>query len=179
MPRNSSGIYTLPPGNPVVDNTLIETSWANPTMNDIATALTGSLPRDGSAAMTGPLILAGQATQPLQAVPLEQTTTKTSGTGSSILPASTTGNRDLVPQAGFLRFNTTIVQFEGYNGTDWSQVGGGATGGGVDQVFYNNSQHVTVDYTIPTGKNSMSAGPIIVDDGITVTVPNGSVWSIV
>ena len=58
MPRNSQGLYTLPAGNPVVPNTLIEANWANPTMDDIAAALTGSLPRDGSAPMTGPLTLA-------------------------------------------------------------------------------------------------------------------------
>ena len=57
MPRNSQGLYTLPAGNPVVPNTLIEANWANPTMDDIAAALTGSLPRDGSAPMTGPLTL--------------------------------------------------------------------------------------------------------------------------
>jgi microcystin-dependent protein len=59
MPRNSQGLYTLPAGNPVVPNTLIEANWANPTMDDIAAALTGSLPRDGSAPMTGPLTLNG------------------------------------------------------------------------------------------------------------------------
>jgi len=58
MPRNPQGVYTLPAGNPVVPGTLIETTWANPTMSDIAAALTGSLPRDGLAPMTGPLILA-------------------------------------------------------------------------------------------------------------------------
>ena len=69
MPRNSQGLYTLPPSNPVAPNTLIESAWANATMEDIAAALTGSLPRDGSAPMTGPLILkSGQPTQPREAV---------------------------------------------------------------------------------------------------------------
>jgi microcystin-dependent protein len=58
MPRNSQGLYTLPPSNPVAPNTLIEAAWANTTMEDIAAALTGSLPRDGSAPMNGPLTLA-------------------------------------------------------------------------------------------------------------------------
>jgi len=57
MPRNSQGLYTLPAGNPVVPNTLIESAWANGTMDDIASALTASLPRDGSAPMVGPLTL--------------------------------------------------------------------------------------------------------------------------
>ena len=69
MPRNPQGLYTLPAGNPVVPNTLIESAWANATMDDIATALTGSLPRDGSAPMTGPLTLQADApTQPRHAV---------------------------------------------------------------------------------------------------------------
>lgn len=51
MPRNSSGAYVLPAGNPVVPDTLIETSWANPTMSDIAGALTDSLDRYGRGGM--------------------------------------------------------------------------------------------------------------------------------
>ena len=57
MPRDSNGVYTLPPGNPVVPNTLIEADWANQTMEDVADAMTGSLPRDGSAPMLAQLIL--------------------------------------------------------------------------------------------------------------------------
>jgi microcystin-dependent protein len=58
MPRDSQGLYTLPAGNPVTPGTLIEAEWANPTMGDIAQALTNSLPRDGSAPMVAPLTLA-------------------------------------------------------------------------------------------------------------------------
>jgi microcystin-dependent protein len=57
MPRNSQGLYTLPLP-PVLPNTLIESQWANPTLDDIASALTASLPRDGSAPMTGAFTLA-------------------------------------------------------------------------------------------------------------------------
>jgi hypothetical protein len=55
----------------------------------------------------------------------------------------------------------------------------GAQGGGSDRVFYENDQTVTTNYTISTNKNAMSAGPITVNNGITVTVPNGSTWTIV
>lgn len=48
MPRDINGTYTLPPGNPVIPNTIIATNWANTTMDDIAAALTGSLSVDGS-----------------------------------------------------------------------------------------------------------------------------------
>ena len=57
--------------------------------------------------------------------------------------------------------------------------GGGATGGGSNEVFYENDTNVTVDYTITSGKNAMSAGPITVDTGVTVTVPTGSEWTVV
>ena len=55
---------------------------------------------------------------------------------------------------------------------------GGASGGGTDQVFYENDQTVSEDYTIGTDKNAMSAGPITIDDGVTVTIPDGSTWVI-
>jgi hypothetical protein len=55
----------------------------------------------------------------------------------------------------------------------------GATGGGSDQVFYLNGQTVNTSYTIPAGTNAMSAGPITIADGATVTVPDGTSWTIV
>jgi hypothetical protein len=61
----------------------------------------------------------------------------------------------------------------------WSSIGGGATGGGSNQVFVLNDQVVTVDYTIPVGKNASSAGPITISTGVTVTVPTDSTWVIV
>jgi len=48
-----------------------------------------------------------------------------------------------------------------------------------NDIFYENGQNVTVDYTLTAGKNAMSSGPITVDDGITVTVPDGANWSVV
>jgi hypothetical protein len=51
-------------------------------------------------------------------------------------------------------------------------------GSGSDKVFYENDQTVTGNYTITTGKNAMSAGPINVSNGVIVTIPSGSEWSI-
>ena len=56
---------------------------------------------------------------------------------------------------------------------------GGATGGGTDDVFYENSQTVTTSYTLTASKNAMSAGPITINSGATVTVPSGASWVIV
>lgn len=61
----------------------------------------------------------------------------------------------------------------------WTQIGGGATGTGGNQVFVLNDQVVTASYTIPTGKNASSAGPITINTGVTVTVSTDSTWVIV
>jgi len=57
--------------------------------------------------------------------------------------------------------------------------GGGATGGGSDEIFYENDQTVTTNYTLTTNKNAMSAGPITVNGGVTVTIPSGASWTVV
>jgi len=103
---------------------------------------------------------------------------KTSNTGSFAFPAGTTAQRDPAPQPGYDRFNTTLGKKEYWNGTAWV-MGGGAGGGGSDDVFYENGQTVTVNYTINADKNAMSAGPITIADGVSVTIPDGSVWSVI
>lgn len=55
MPRDVLGRYTLPTGNPVVSGTIISDTWANTTLSDIALALTNSLPKDGTVALSAPL----------------------------------------------------------------------------------------------------------------------------
>lgn len=52
MPRDLSGNYTLPIGNPVVADTIIESVWANTTMSDVTTQLNNVVTRDGK---LGPL----------------------------------------------------------------------------------------------------------------------------
>ena len=65
MPRNGSGVYTLPAGNPVVAFTTITTAWANPTMSDIGNELTNSLDRQGRGGMLAPFrIFDGTVSQP-------------------------------------------------------------------------------------------------------------------
>lgn len=65
MPRDLSGNYTLPAGNPVVAATTIATTWANPTLADVAAQLNGVVTRDGLLAPTAPIkFLAGTAAAP-------------------------------------------------------------------------------------------------------------------
>jgi hypothetical protein len=104
---------------------------------------------------------------------------QTSATGSAAIPTGDNSERDGSPSAGYFRFNTDLNKFEGYDGAVWGSVGGGATGGGNDAVFVENDLTVTANYTISTGRSAMSAGPITINDGVTVTVPDGSRWVIV
>lgn len=101
------------------------------------------------------------------------------GTGALKLQAGTTAQRPGTPATGMVRYNSTITQFEGYNGTAWGTIGGGAKGAGSDQVFFENDQTVTTSYTITTGKNAVTAGPVTIGSGVTVTVPSGSSWVVV
>lgn len=97
-----------------------------------------------------------------------------SATGSAAMPSGTTAQRSVTGLvAGWFRFNTDLGKFEGYNGNAWGSVGGGATGGGSDTVFQENSRVVTTNYTLSSGKSAVVVGPLTVNTGITVTVPAG------
>lgn len=190
MSRNGSGTYTLPAGNPVVTGTTISSTWANNTLADIATALTGSLAADGQTPATGNLDMNGYKVEGLiagtaagEAVEFTQFSTPTftgnvtmTSTGYVLIPKGTTAQRPGVPVEGEMRYNTDTDQFEGYQGGAWGQLGGGATGGGGDEIFVLNSRVVTVDYTFPTGKSAESVGPITINSGITVTIPSDERW---
>jgi hypothetical protein len=93
------------------------------------------------------------------------------------IAAGTTAQRP-TGAAGMIRYNSSLSQFEGY-GTAWGTIGGGAKGAGSDQVFFENDQTVTSSYTLTANKNAMTAGPVTVNAGITVTVPSGASWVIV
>ena len=99
-------------------------------------------------------------------------------------------------QIGIVANGTKVAQFPtstGSSGQLLSTNGAGvlsyvdppasATGGGSDKVFYENSTTVTADYTIGTtfgaAANAMSAGPVTIDAGVTVTVPAGSTYTVV
>ena len=88
MPR-SGGVYTLPPGYFATDGTTIEVWQHNPPFEDVAQALTDSLPRDGSAPMTGNLAMGSNkitglaaATNPADAVRFDQLPTFTPTTAT-------------------------------------------------------------------------------------------------
>lgn len=140
MSRNGSGTYTLPAGNPVVSGTVIATTWANNTMNDLASAMTDSVAADGQTPMTGPLNMNSNKVTNLatgtisgDGINFSQFNTPTfggavtcsstltvvgdttmSGTGQLKIPNGTTGQRSATPVSGMIRFNSTLNSYEGY-----------------------------------------------------------------
>ena len=99
------------------------------------------------------------------------------GTDAVGLPTGTSNQRPASPQAGQIRYNNENQQFEGYS-TAWGGFGG-ASGSSGNAVFYENDTNVTASYSITSGKNAMSAGPITLNANIIVTIPAGSVWTVV
>jgi len=54
--------------------------------------------------------------------------------------------------------------------------GAGASGGGTNKAFWENDVTVTDSYSITSGTNAMTVGPITVNSGINITIPSGSNW---
>ena len=127
-------------------------------------------------------------------------------TGATIIASGNTAQRPSSAANGSIRYNTSNNWIEFYNGTGWNSVGtayaasilviggggngaggaspdraggGGATGGGNDTVFFLNANTVTANYTIATGYNALSAGPITINSGVTVNISNGANWIVV
>ena len=70
------------------------------------------------------------------------------------------------------RFPSTLPALDGSNLT-------GLASTVADGCVYENSQTISNNYTVGTNKNAMSAGPITIASGVTVTVPSGSTYTIV
>ena len=100
---------------------------------------------------------------------------KTAATGSAVVPTGTEAQRDGSPSAGYLRFNSDATSFEGYDGTAWGSIGGGAT----SDAIYENSATIAENITIAAGRNGMSTGPISVASGVTVTVESGARYVVI
>jgi hypothetical protein len=59
------------------------------------------------------------------------------------------------------------------------EAGTAARGGGTDQIFWENGQQITTNYTISQGTNAGTFGAVEILTGVTVEIPVGSVWTIV
>lgn len=90
------------------------------------------------------------------------------------LPTGSTAARPASPNVGDTRYNTDLNQAEVWNGSTWGSLGGAQQG-----MFYLNDKTVSSNYTIAANQNAMSAGPITIANGVTVTISNGSTWTVV
>ena len=97
-------------------------------------------------------------------------------------PAAVKANRTFTLPDGFPSTSGLALKSDTSGVMSWGTAGG-AAGGGTDKVFYENSPNVTENYIIGDNfgatANAMSAGPITVASGKTVTVGAGEVWTVV
>lgn len=100
-----------------------------------------------------------------------KTTEKTSSTGSSKLPIGTTAQRDVAPTDGYIRYNSTLMRYEGYGNGAWGQLGGGAIGPGASQLFYTNQRTLSENYTLT--QSGHMTGPLTIDTGAALTIATG------
>jgi hypothetical protein len=188
MPFDAQGIFTLDPTNPVTSGTVIQPSWANPTLADIAQGLTETLVRDGRAPMTGPLVLSGDAAAPLVATPLQQV--------NSLIAAAAPGTATPT-SAGIVRLATSS---EANAGTDvfhamtpstTRQAQGTYKGSSLITATYNlaaadigkllllnnaTSQQIVTEGSGSTNFTALSTVTIMVANGtVTITPGAGSV----
>ena len=103
------------------------------------------------------------------------------GAGGMIFPSGNTGTRPTANIAGTVRYNTDFGSLEAYDAVlnIWRPASGATGGNSNNRVFFENSTNVTSDYTITTGFNAGTFGPVTVNNGVTVTIPANSVWTVV
>ena len=106
------------------------------------------------------------------------------------LPSGTTANRPTGISVGTMRFNTSLDSAEIYKADDgtgsagWASVAGGGPSLGTDSIIRTNPTTISENITVGPSAgnefaNGMSAGPITIGNGYTVTVESGGSWSVV
>mgnify|MGYP003645239490 CR=1 FL=1 len=149
MPRDSAGNYALPAGNPVVSGTVIDTTWANPTMTDIATAIQDSLSRSGE----GGMLVAFRNVDGTEAAP---GITFSNELGTGMYRAATGDMRAAVQGVGVVRFRDDSGAAAGEQNP--LQVWDGSTFANVLTVTYTG-QLALADGTAGAPTYSFSVSP--------------------
>ena len=95
------------------------------------------------------------------------------------LPDGPSNQRPSSPLGGYVRFNTDSNEYEGYKLGRWDTLGGGQMFGNalVKAVSYN-AQVIAENITVTAGLNAYSVGDITINNGVTVTVDNTSVYKV-
>lgn len=112
------------------------------------------------------------------------TVTSVSGTGTaSGLSLSgtvtTSGNITLSGTVNSLAAGTYSISISGNAATATTATNTALGTSGSGGAIYENAQTIASNYTLTAGRNGMSAGPITVNSGVTVTIPSGASWVIV
>jgi hypothetical protein len=68
-----------------------------------------------------------------------------------------------------MRYNSDLDSFEGYVDGAWGGISGAQAGGAI----VTNKDIVSVNYTMPSGTNGMSVGPVTIASGVTITITAG------
>jgi hypothetical protein len=110
---------------------------------------------------------------------------RTSGTGIRLY-GSSSGYVGLTGAAAAGSTTYTLPSADGTSGQALSTNGSGtlswatpASSNVTAQGLWENSATISSNYSITSGNNALSSGPVTIATGVTVTVPSGSVWSIV
>jgi hypothetical protein len=95
-----------------------------------------------------------------------------------------TGSQGIIGFTGSAGFNGSVgftgsQGVIGFTGSQGSSNLGSAVGGGTDRIFFENDKTITTNYEITANRNAMTAGPVTINSGITITIPTGSRWVIV
>ena len=94
-------------------------------------------------------------------------------------PATVSSNVTLTLPATDSPVNGYALISDGSGQLSWGEAGGGANGNGTNEIFWENDQTITGNYSITNGKNAGSFGPITIQSGVTVTVGSGETWTVV
>jgi len=150
---------------------------ANPTFTGTVSGVTKTMVGLGNVDNTSD---ANKPVSTAQQTALNLKVSKTSDTGTAIIPAGTDAQRDASPAVGAIRYSSTSIGWEGWNGTNWVSLGGGQMlGNALIKAISYNAQTISENLTVVTGTNAMSTGPVSISPGNAVTIEPGAVWKII
>jgi|TARA_Y100000031_G_C8216967_1_gene383925 hypothetical protein len=180
LKNNSDDLASLSGGGTPGWNSAIDTRWYVADTSSSTTTYTG---------VTNPTATGSDSLAAGYSIIFQPATTNT---GSSTLNVGTSDGAVTLKKisSGTLQnlsagdFDSDAFYLLAFDGTYWLQVsgsggGGGATGASGEELFWENETQVDNDYSISASTNALTAGPITIASGVTVTVPSGCVWVIV